>query len=192
MADQPGMLGGYQLETQVADNAWIGVRAGHRFLVRLVGAPVDGPALGRVPPMCTVRVVDGGPGYVVSELVEGPSLQSLVSGAGPRGGEELDRIAVRTLTALSAIHQAGLVHGSFGPASVLLTAEGAVVDGYGVARGGVPAYAAPEQVAADQFTAAGDLFAWAATMVYAATGRPPFGEGEAAGIFNRVLQGEPD
>ncbi|MFD0663398.1 serine/threonine-protein kinase [Thermocatellispora tengchongensis] len=41
-------------------------------------------------------------------------------------------------------------------------------------------------------SASGDLFTWAATMVYAATGRSPFGEGSMTTVVNRLLHGAAD
>ncbi|MEU6717338.1 ricin-type beta-trefoil lectin domain protein [Nonomuraea sp. NPDC046802] len=153
-------------------------------------------ALSGVPPFCTARVLEvgllGERPFVVSERVEGPSLSAVVENNGPRGGEELDKLATRTLTAMAAIHQAGLVHANLHPGSVVWGLDGPTVTDFGVVRGDIPAYTAPEQVAADEFLPAGDVFGWAATMVFAATGRPPFGEGEPAVVFDRILRSEPD
>jgi len=37
-----------------------------------------------------------------------------------------------------------------------------------------------------------DVFSWAVTMMFAATGRPVFGEDSVPAIFNRVLTYHPD
>ena len=47
-----------------------------------------------------------------------------------------------------------------------VTATGMVV--------GTPGYLAPEQLTGEPLTPAVDIFAWGATMVFAATGRSPF------------------
>ncbi|MER7134378.1 hypothetical protein [Streptosporangium saharense] len=58
----------------------------------------------RVPPFATARVVDVGVvddlAYIVSEYVSGPSLERLVRGEGPRGGDSLIRLAIGTAAAL--------------------------------------------------------------------------------------------
>ncbi|MEV4088675.1 protein kinase, partial [Nonomuraea fuscirosea] len=53
----------------------------------------------RVEPFCIAQVLDaslGGRPYIVTEYVEGPSLQQ----AGPHTGADLQRLAVATATAL--------------------------------------------------------------------------------------------
>jgi hypothetical protein len=57
---------------------------------------------------------------------------------------------------------------------------------------GTPEYMAPEQVAGDPVSPATDIFAWGATMVFAATGRPPFGQDNVPAVFQRVLTQAPD
>ncbi|MFF4623344.1 ricin-type beta-trefoil lectin domain protein [Nonomuraea jabiensis] len=199
--NDPVAIGAYRLEGRLGERVFYGRRgdglpvAIHPFLV-----PGSHELLGRMPPFCTARVLDTGRmadpsgewAYVVSEFVPGPSLAELVSVEGPRGGHELDQAAVRTLTALGALHNASIVHGDLHPGNVICGPEGPTVTGFGIARGSRPAYAAPEQVAADEFTPAGDMFAWASTIVHAATGRPPFGDGEPAAVFDRILRAQPD
>ncbi|MEV7803220.1 serine/threonine-protein kinase [Microbispora sp. NPDC088329] len=157
----------------------------------------------RVAPFCVARVLgfdlDGPRPYVVSEYVEGPTLQR----AGRRSGPALHRLAVATATALAAVHQAGIVHRDFKPANVLLGPDGPRVVDFGVARRldattttggalGTPAYMAPEQIAGEPPAPAWDVFAWGGVMVFAATGRPPFGGDALPAVLNRVLTQEPD
>ncbi|MEU7740919.1 protein kinase [Nonomuraea sp. NPDC049158] len=156
----------------------------------------------RVEPFCVAQVLDasmGGRPYIVSEYVEGPSLQQ----AGRHVGGDLQRLAVSTATALTAIHQAGIVHRDFKPANVLLGRDGPRVVDFGLARVadsavtvtssvvGTPAYMAPEQLAGAHVGPAADVFAWASVMVYAATGTPPFGEDSLPAVINRILNQEP-
>ncbi|MFC5832140.1 serine/threonine-protein kinase [Nonomuraea insulae] len=156
----------------------------------------------KVEPFCLAQVLDAstsGRPYIVSEYVDGPSLQQ----AGRRGGAELQRLAVATATALDAIHQAGVVHGDFTPSNVLLGPDGAQVVDFGIAGAlgsgmkatsnivGTPAYMAPEQLAGKAVGAAADVFGWAAVLVYAATGVPPFGDDALPVVINRILREEP-
>ncbi|MFG2078006.1 serine/threonine-protein kinase [Nonomuraea maritima] len=161
----------------------------------------------RVAPFCTARVlgadIDGPVPYVVSEFVAGPSLQERVRGGGPLRDGDLERLAVGTASALAAIHGARVVHRDFKPANVLLGPDGPRVVDFGIARpldagtvtsalSGTPPYMAPEQLRGEHGSPAADVFAWAATMVFAATGRPPFGSDTVAAVFHRILNQEPD
>ncbi|MGW0199782.1 serine/threonine-protein kinase [Nonomuraea sp. NPDC003201] len=160
-----------------------------------------------VAAFCTARVVDAGIAdrapYLVSEYVQGPSLDELVTREGPRTGGGLDRLAITTLVALDAIHRAGIVHRDFKPSNVIMGQEGPVVIDFGIARVldhsttgpgliGTPAYLSPEQLNGEPAGAASDVFAWAATMVYAATGHRAFSGTVTAGVLNAIMTREPD
>jgi predicted Ser/Thr protein kinase len=161
----------------------------------------------RVAPFCTARVLDVGAvhdrPYVVSEYILGGSLAEVVATDGPRTGSGLQRLAVATLTALTAIHRAGIVHRDFKPSNVILGPEGPVVIDFGIARAvdhtatesgvvGTPAYIAPEQFAGQAPSRASDVFSWACTMVFAATGRPAFGGATIPALLFAVSTREPD
>ena len=163
----------------------------------------------RVARFCTAQVLDAGiferRPFIVSEYVSGPSLVEVVEQLGPRGGAALERIAVATLTALGAVHAAGMVHRDFKPGNVLLGPDGPVLIDFGLAAVpgmttmgpsgqaaiGTPAFMAPEQLAGTRVTAAADMWSWAVTMVFAGTGELPFkGESLTATAF-AILHSEP-
>ncbi|TDB98285.1 serine/threonine-protein kinase [Actinomadura sp. 7K534] len=165
----------------------------------------------KVEPFCTARVIEadvhGDQPYVVSEFIDGPSLHDVVAHDGPRSPAELERLAIGTVTALAAIHEAGIVHRDFKPNNVMLAADGPRVVDFGIARTvnsqesavtatgmvvGTPGYLAPEQLTGAPLTPAVDIFAWAATMVFAATGQSPFEADTLPVIINRILNEEPD
>jgi serine/threonine protein kinase len=128
----------------------------------------------------------------------------VVSERGPLPGAQLERLAIGTATALAAIHQAGIVHRDFKPANVLLGQDGPRVIDFGVAKAldpgstgssavvGTPSYMSPEQVGAEAVGPRADVWAWGATLVYAATGRPPFGADTIPAVMGRILHAEPD
>jgi serine/threonine protein kinase len=163
----------------------------------------------RVARFCTAQVLDAGiferRPFIVSEYVSGPSLVEVIEQLGPRGGAALERIAVATLTALGAVHGAGMVHRDFKPGNVLLGPDGPVVIDFGLAAVpgmtttgvsgpvtmGTPAFMAPEQLAGTRVTAAADMWSWGVTMVFAGTGELPFkGESLTATAY-AILHSEP-
>lgn len=146
-------------------------------------------ALRDVAPFATAQLLaaypEAHPPYLVTEYVPGPSLQEQVARSGPLTGATLQRLALATATALTAIHRAGLVHRDVKPANVILGPDGARIVDFGIsgyageretgedsAEGvlGTPAYLAPERLSGGEAAAASDVYAWAATMVFAATG----------------------
>ncbi|MGK5553154.1 bifunctional serine/threonine-protein kinase/ABC transporter substrate-binding protein [Actinomadura kijaniata] len=163
----------------------------------------------RVSGFCTARVldadIDGDRPYIVSEFVDGPSLADLVRRDGPLDAAALTRLAIGTATALAAIHRAGIVHRDFKPPNVLVGPGGPRVIDFGIARAldseavtvtsqvvGTPAYMAPEQIAGARVGPAADVFAWGGTMLFAATGRLPFGGDSIPAVLNAVLNAEAD
>ncbi|MDF5753954.1 PASTA domain-containing protein [Spongiactinospora sp. TRM90649] len=190
---------------------------GERYAVKALYAPVgeeeaaflrEAELAKQVARFCTAQVIDagvlGGRPYIVSEYVDGPSLHRDVALAGPKAGGSLERLAVGTATALAAIHQAGIVHRDFKPQNVLLGPDGPRVIDFGLARAldaaatlsgrgaGTPAYMAPEQVGGEELTSAVDVFAWGATICFAANGHAPFGQDSVPAVLHRILTARPE
>ena len=87
----------------------------------------EGTVARRVAPFCAARILDAGfdnglP-FLVSEFIEGPSLAETITVEGPLEGPVLAALAIGAATGLTSIHQAGLVHGDFGPDHVVLGTE---------------------------------------------------------------------
>ncbi|MFC4591132.1 serine/threonine-protein kinase [Sphaerisporangium corydalis] len=162
----------------------------------------------RVATFCTAQVIETGVAdhrpFIVSEYIDGPTLDAVVESEGPRRGAALHRLAIGTVTALVAIHQAGIVHRDFKPSNVLLGNDGPRVIDFGIAKAldrsstltsvvvGTPAYMTPEQLGGEQAGPAADMFAWAGTMIFAATGDAPFGTDSLPAVFHRIMSVEPD
>ncbi|GAA2859351.1 hypothetical protein GCM10010517_17890 [Streptosporangium fragile] len=159
----------------------------------------------RVPPACTAGVLDadfGGPRpYIVSEYVPGPSLRRADR---TFRGDDLRHLATAVVTALAAIHGAGVVHRDLTPDTVLLGPDGPRVTGFGMAsvlaavpvsprfRAGTAAYTAPEVFTGEPGDAAADVFAWGAVVLYAATGEDAFAAPSLGAVMHRVLSVDPD
>ena len=165
-------------------------------------------ALTRVKGVCTVRVIEADTTsarpYLVTEYVEGPSLSENIEARGPMEPRMLYGLATGLAEALTAIHAAGIVHRDLKPSNVLLTTGGPKVIDFGIAQVleatavtkagftvGSAGFMAPEQIMGRAGPAA-DLFSWAVTIAYAASGRSPFGTGTTETILYRILHETPD
>ncbi|WP_171064344.1 protein kinase domain-containing protein [Actinomadura soli] len=163
----------------------------------------------RVRPFCTAPVLDADPAadppYLVTEFVNGPSLDAAVAKDGALRGADLEAVAVGIATALTAIHDAGVVHRDLKPANVVLSTFGPRVIDFGIARSldgtrltatggivGTPAFMAPEQLDGRGATPASDVFAWGATVAFAARGGPCFDGASIPAIMHQILSGDPD
>ena len=161
----------------------------------------------KVQGFCLAQIVDADAEadrpWIATEYIEGPTLSQAVRQDGPRAGGDLQRLAVQTITALSAIHAAGVVHRDLKPANILLGPDGPRVIDFGIARAldaaetstatriGTLGYMAPEQIEGTTLGSAADLFAWGAVMIYAATGSEAFPGPTQASRINRVLNQPP-
>lgn len=224
-AHDPPRLGRYRLVGRLGSGAqgtvYLGEGdGGERVAVKLLRVQFDDDDTARarfvreadvakqVARFCTAQFLEaevaGDNPYLVSEYVPGEALNRAVARDGPLAGGALDRLAVNTASALTAIHRAGIVHRDLKPHNVLLGPDGPRVIDFGLSRVldaasavssravGTPAYMAPEQVSGQDVGAPVDVFAWGATITFAATGRPPFGSDSIPAVMYRVLHHEPD
>ncbi|MER7499452.1 protein kinase [Nonomuraea pusilla] len=164
----------------------------------------------KVASFCTARVLDHGEDdgvlYLVTEYIDGVSLEDHLIEHGALSPSVLHAAAVGVAAALTAIHAAGLVHRDLKPANVMLTLAGPRVIDFGLARSthvssrhtnagmvmGTPGWIAPEQVFEGRTSPAGDVFAWGSLIAYAGLGGHPFGEGDAYVMAARARTAPPD
>jgi serine/threonine protein kinase len=185
------------LRPELADNPEFRVRFGREVTM-----------LTRVQGVCTVRVIaadtEAPKPFLVTEYADGPSLSEYIDTRGPLDAGMLYGLATGLAEALAAIHAAGIVHRDLKPSNVILTARGPKVIDFGIAQAldttsltktgitvGSAGFMAPEQIIGKAGTAA-DIFTWAVTIAYAASGQSPFGTGASDIIMYRIVHGVPD
>ncbi|MGJ6964474.1 bifunctional serine/threonine-protein kinase/glutamate ABC transporter substrate-binding protein [Streptosporangium sp. G11] len=224
-AGEPRQLGPFRVVGRIGEGGqgivYLGINAaGERAAIKLLHVKFSGDAIARsrfarearaaqrVASFCTASVMDadleGDTPYIASEYIEGRSLREVVETGGPLGGSPLQRLAIGTATALTAIHHASIVHRDFKPDNVLIAADGPRVVDFGIARIldstgtitsraiGTPAYMAPEQISGSDVGPHTDVFAWGATIAFAATGETVFAGSSIAVVLNRILNHEVD
>ena len=185
------------LRPELADNPEFRARFGREVTM-----------LTRVQGVCTVRVIQADTKapkpFLVTEYADGPSLSEYIDARGPLHPGMLYGLATGLAEALAAIHAAGIVHRDLKPSNVLLTAGGPKVIDFGIAQAldttsltktgitlGSAGFMAPEQLMGKAWTPA-DIFTWAVTVAYAASGQPPFGTGPPDAIMYRIVHAAPD
>ncbi|MFI9253835.1 protein kinase [Streptomyces sp. NPDC053069] len=143
--------------------------------------------------------------WLATEYVLGPPLDAAVEGSGPLPEPAVRALGAALAAGLEQLHRSEVVHRDLKPSNVLVTAQGPRIIDFGIARAfgdehltnvgsamGTPAFMSPEQAAGLEHTAAGDVFALAGVLVFAATGIGPFGGGAPTDLLYRVRFGEPD
>jgi serine/threonine protein kinase len=145
--------------------------------------------------------------WLVMELVQAPSLATIVEERGPLPHPLAATIGLGVVDALLAAHAVGVLHRDVKPANVLvalgeemkvkladfgvadirdesgLTLPGLVV--------GSPSYMAPEQAAGEAVGPEADLWALGALLYFAVEGVPPYSRGSALATATAVVHAEP-
>ncbi|MET9673310.1 PQQ-binding-like beta-propeller repeat protein [Streptomyces sp. NPDC006482] len=182
LATDPAFRARFRLETDAA--RIIGARHG--------AAVVDADPLAETP-------------WLATEYVLGPPLDDAVALGGPLPEPTVRALGAALAGALAQLHSSDVVHRDLKPSNVLVTAYGPKIIDFGIARAagddhltrtgaaaGTPAYMSPEQASGTEHPPAGDVFALAGVLVFAATGHGPFGTGSPADLLYRVRYAEPD
>ncbi|MFC4535540.1 serine/threonine-protein kinase [Sphaerisporangium dianthi] len=146
--------------------------------------------------------VTGSRPYIVTRYVPGRPLDDTVKQDGPLDVGALLRLASGVAEALAAVHAAGVIHRDLKPGNVLMLDGEPVLIDFGIAQAvdatrltqtgmfiGTPGYLAPEIIEGHEAGPEVDVHAWAGTMLYAATGAPPFGKGTLEMVFYNITAG---
>jgi serine/threonine protein kinase len=164
----------------------------------------------KVSGVFTAAVVEADPEadipWLATAYVPAPSLSRLVLACGPLPVSTVRWLAAGCAEALASIHGAGLVHRDLKPSNVLVAPDGPRVIDFGVARAaermgrttsrgavGTPAFMAPEQARdTHEASVASDVYSLGATLLFAATGHPPYSGATVMDVLARLATEEPD
>jgi serine/threonine protein kinase len=167
-------------------------------------------AVRQVHGLYTAPLVDADPNapqpWLATGYIAGPSLGDAVTAHGPLPTDAVYALALGVAEALTAIHAAGVIHRDLKPANVLLVDDGPRVIDFGIARAadashltktgqrvGTPPFMSPEEALDQHVGPPADVFALGALLTYAATGKPPFGDGPSdTAVVHRIIYEPPN
>ncbi|MFF6976830.1 protein kinase [Streptomyces sp. NPDC008343] len=142
--------------------------------------------------------------WTATQYLPGLDLAEAVRECGRLGRAGVWRLVGDMGQALSALAAADVVHRDLKPSNVILSLQGAHVIDFGIAqaadssaitstgsRVGTPAFMAPEYLREGRCDTASDVFSLAGSLIYAATGHAPFGDGTGVDVMHRVAFEEP-
>lgn len=146
------------------------------------------------------------PPYIVTEYVNGPTLQTYIESAGVLAGDQLVAFAAALAQGISAIHSVGVTHRDLKPNNVLLEQSSPKIVDFGIATAfdssgitstsvlmGAAAWMAPEELdGSAPRSVSVDVFTWGSLVAYAANGKSPWGDGRPNAVMYRILNSEPD
>ncbi|MFI9487083.1 protein kinase [Promicromonospora sp. NPDC052451] len=218
-------LGGYTVVREIGSGAMGAVyRAvdggGNAVALKMLHRHLDDPAarerlrreaaaLQGLRHPAVARVLDaeleGPEAFIVTELVEGPTLEEEIDERGPLDPRDLFELADQLADALEAVHGTGVVHRDLTPSNVLIARTGPVLIDFGLAQGpndpratrtgfvmGTPGYLAPELLDGAEPGPDTDWWSWAAVLAFSGTGRAPFGVRPTELVLRRSRQGDAD
>lgn len=149
--------------------------------------------------------VESSPAWIATNFVDGPSLKTLVENEGPLTGNKWFEFAHGLMSALDAVHEAGVIHRDVKPSNILMSATGPKLIDFGISFSsdatsltrtgmvaGTPAWFAPEQFEGKKVTTAVDNFAAGSVLYFAATGKNPWGKEDTsvANTMHMILNKE--
>ncbi|MEU3619678.1 protein kinase [Streptomyces sp. NPDC006872] len=143
--------------------------------------------------------------WMATEYIPGLDLAEAVREGGALPTATVWRLVAELGRALTALAAVGVVHRDLKPSNVLLSPQGAHVIDFGISKAldasaitgtgnrvGTAAYMSPEYLRTGHCDTASDVFSLAGTLLYAATGRAPFGDGTGVDVMHRVAFEQPN
>ncbi|MFL5999015.1 MAG: protein kinase domain-containing protein [Streptomyces sp.] len=143
--------------------------------------------------------------WMATEYLPGFDLAEAVKAYGALETAAVWRLVAELGQALAGLAVEEIVHRDLKPSNVLLSVRGAHVIDFGISKAadasaitgtgnrvGTPAYMSPEHLKEGRSDTASDVFSLAGTLVYAATGRAPFGDGTGVDVMHRVAYEDPN
>ena len=152
-----------------------------------------------------VSETDGLP-FLVTEFIDGPSLQHWVRPNEPVDAETIRRVGAEIAAGLDACHQAGVLHRDIKPSNVLVDSrnETAKITDFGLAMvasspsltmpgqlAGTPGYLAPERLAGMATDERSDLFSLGCVLYALAAGVEPFQSDSPFATMHQISTHEP-
>jgi len=154
-----------------------------------------------------VRVLDAfealGTFFMVMPWIEGTTLRAALDGSVELTQEQVLRVADEGLSALVALHGAGLVHRDVKPSNLLINSSGRLVlidlgiacarDAAGPDRQlvGSPSYCSPEQILGRPLDGRSDVYSLGCTLYELVFGQPPFDGDGIDSVIAGHLHGTP-
>lgn len=151
--------------------------------------------------------IDSNPAWIATNYVDGPSLKTLIDNEGPLSEQKWLELAYGLMSALNAVHNAGVIHRDVKPSNILMSATGPKLIDFGISFSsdatsltrtgmvaGTPAWFSPEQFEGTKITGAVDNFAAGTVLYFAATGTNPWGRDDTsvANTMHMILNQDAD
>jgi serine/threonine-protein kinase len=159
------------------------------------------------PHIVTIYDIDeeGGDAWIAMAWVNGPTLETVLSGPEPLSGARMLGILRQTAIALDYAHTKGIVHRDVKPANIMTDEDGSVkITDFGIARitatasanntqtvVGTPNYMSPEQVQGLECDGRADQFSLAVIAWEILTGERPFTGDNLSSIVYKIVHDEP-
>jgi serine/threonine-protein kinase len=168
----------------------------------------------RHPHICQIYDIgdEHGDPFIAMELLEGEPLSERLA-RGPLPAAEAIGVALQILDALQTLHQHGIVHRDLKPSNVFMTAHGAKLLDFGLARNtatdapgtaategpltqagtavGTPPYMSPEQFRGEPVDARTDVFSVGVMLFEMLSGTRPFSGRTDLDVYHAIMYEQP-
>ena len=151
---------------------------------------------------------DADPPWMITEYVQGPSLQARVDRDGPLDPVAVHQLAAALAEGLHAIHSCDLVHRDLKPLNIIMASDGPRIIDFGIAKVvgknsdprltgtgmvvGTPAFLSPEQLDSGLVGPASDIFSLGSVLAFAVAGHAPFDRKNFTATSYAIVNQPPD